>query len=136
MNEKENIMQLSHVLPNLKNRWINAWKIRHLSHRLGDLALQFLGYVIITLLMIGTAAGLTVSMLPPDLHALAIQFLALVYLCLLGIVIARAFDTNHIQYLLAKLDSEMERIESNTSSPEIYELRKAVEELTDRVGHS
>jgi len=27
------------------------------------------------------------------------------------------------------------RIEQNTTSPEVYELRKAVEELTDRVGH-
>lgn len=129
-------MQLSHVLPNLKIRWSTSWKNRQLSRRLADLALQFLGYLIITLLMIGTAAGLTVSILPPYLHALAIQFLALVYLCLLGIVSARSVDTNRILYMLDKLDAEMERIESNTSSPEIYELRKAVEELTDRVGHS
>ena len=128
-------MQLSHVLPNLKTRWSSAWKIRRLSDRLGDLAFQFLGYLIITLLIIGAAAGIIASFLPSGLHSPAIQFLALVFLCLLGIVTTRSFDENHIQFLLDKLDGEMERIESCTSSPEVYELRKAVEELTLRIGH-
>jgi hypothetical protein len=66
----------------------------------------------------------------------AIQFLAIVFLCLLGIITAHSFDADEDRFVQNKIYDEAERIETNTASPEIYELRKAVEELTDRVGHS
>jgi hypothetical protein len=129
-------MQISHVIPNLTNRWSINWKARQLSRRLGDLAYQFLGYLIITLLSLGAFAGIITQILPAYEHAVTIQFTALIFLCTLGIITAHSFDTDETRFLLNKIYDEQIRIEQNTTSPEVYELRKAVEELTDRVGHS
>jgi hypothetical protein len=129
-------MQTSQVFTNLSKRWAATWKTRRLSSRLVDLAFQFLGYLVITLLIMGVAAGIIHQLVPVVTQSPGIQFLALVYLCCLGIVTAASFDANHIKFLLENLFDEMERIELNTTSPEIYELRKNVEELTLRIGHS
>jgi hypothetical protein len=129
-------MQISQVFPNLTKRWSSNWKTRQLSRRLGGLAFQFLGYLVITLLIMGVVAGMVRQVLPITSQSSGIQFLALIYLCCLGIVTAHSFDTDEIRFLLDKIYGEAERIEQNTTSPEIYELRKAVEELTDRIGHS
>jgi hypothetical protein len=103
---------------------------------MGGLAYQFLGYVVITLLMLGVFAGIVSQLIPIMEHTAAIQFTALVFLCLLGIATAHSFDADETRFLLNKIYDEQERIEQNTTSPEIYELRKDVEELTLRIGHS
>jgi hypothetical protein len=87
-------MQISHVLPKLTERWSINWKARQLSRRLGGLAYQFLGYLVITLLSMGVAAGAVLQLVPPALQVPGIQFLALVYLCLLGIITAHSFDAD------------------------------------------
>jgi uncharacterized integral membrane protein len=129
-------MQISNVLPKLTERWSSNWKARQLSRRLGNLALGFLGYLIMTILMMGVTAGIIINLVAYRFQYPAIQFLAIVFLCLLGIITAHSFDADEDRYLQNKIYDEQERIEQNTASPEIYELRKAVEELTDRVGHS
>ena len=129
-------MQISNVLPNITKRWSTNWKARQLSRRLLGLAEQFAGLLVITLLMMGVAAGAVLQLVPAALHAGGIQFLALVFACCLGIVTAHSFDADEARFLANKTYDEMERIEQNTTCPEVYELRKAVEELTDRVGHS
>ena len=129
-------MQISQVLPNLTKRWSSNWKTRQLSHRLGGLAFQFLGYLVSTMLIMGITAGIIRQIVTSTAQSSGIQFLALVYLCALGIVTAHSFDADETRFLLDKIYAEQERIEQNTTSPEVYELRKAVEELTDRVGHS
>jgi hypothetical protein len=129
-------MQISQVLPNITKRWSSTWKARQLSRRLGGLAYQFLGYILITLLSLGASAGLVHQVVIPGLQSVGTQFLALVYLCSLGIVTAHSFDADEIRFLLNKIYDEQERIEQNTTSPEVYELRKAVEELTCRIGQS
>ena len=134
--QKENIMQISQVLPNLTKRWSSNWKTRQLSRRLGGLALQFVGYLVITLLIMGITAGIVRQVVITNAQSSGIQFLALIYLCCLGIVTAQSFDSDEIRFQLNKIYDEQVRIEQNTTSPEVYELRKAVEELTDRVGHS
>jgi hypothetical protein len=129
-------MQISNVLPKLTSHWSANWKARQLSRRLGGLAYQFLGYLVITLLILGIFAGLVGQVIPIQEHSVVIQFTALVFLCCLGIVTAHSFDSDEIKFLLNKIYDEQVRIEQNTASPEIYELRQAVEELTLRVGHS
>jgi glucan phosphoethanolaminetransferase (alkaline phosphatase superfamily) len=129
-------MQISNVLPKLSARWSSNWKTRQLSRRLGNLALGFLGYLIMTILMMGVTAGIIINLVASRLQYPAIQFLAIVFLCLLGIITAHSFDADEDRFVQNKIYDEAERIETNTASPEIYELRKAVEELTDRVGHS
>ena len=129
-------MQISQVLPNLTKRWSSNWKTRQLSRRLGGLAFQFLGYLVMTLLTLGIWAGIIRQVVTASAQSPGTSFLALVYLCILGIVTAHSFDADETRFMLDKIYAEQERIEQNTTSPEVYELRKAVEELTDRVGHS
>lgn len=135
-NFKEDAMQLNHVLPALRNRWSANWKARHLSRRLAELAIQFLGYLVITILVLTVAAILILANVSSYLQMIGIQFLALIFICCLGIVTCRAFDTNGVQYLLHLISSDVERIAVNSGSLDIEALRQSVDELQERLRQS
>jgi hypothetical protein len=115
---------------------MSNWKSRQISRRLRELSLQFAGYFIVTLLLMSTAAILIIYLLPAGIQNGSIQFLALIYMCCLGIVTAHSFDENHIKFQLDLIAADLERLTTNTASMEIESIIQAVNELTLRIGKS
>lgn len=129
-------MQLNQILPALRNRWSSNWKARHLSRRLAELAFQFVGYLVITILVQTAASILILAHVSSYLQMIGIQFLALIFFCCLGIATSRAFDSNRIHYLFELISSDVERIAVNTSSLDVEALRQSVDELQERLRQS
>ena len=129
-------MQISQVLPNLTKRWSSTWKARQLSRRLGGLAYQFLSYILITLLILGVAASMIHQLVSIYLQYAGTQFIALIYLCSLGIATAHSFDTDETRFLLKQISIDLDHIATTSGTADLDSIREAINELTIRMGQS
>jgi hypothetical protein len=123
-------------LKSLTNRWSNNWKLHRLSKRLQELAIQFFFCLIFTLAILASAGGAAAYLLPPSYLVPCVEFLALIYLCLLGIETARLFDREELLHRLAEIEDAVEHSNNNLTSENINALTVALEELTIRMGIS
>lgn len=92
-------------------RWRLRWKQQDMSWRLRELSIQIIGYLLITIVLIGFFGLLTFYILPLFMVELGTKFLAILYLLILLITTAHCFDENHTKYLLEKLESIEDKLD-------------------------
>jgi hypothetical protein len=100
-----------------------------MTDRLKELAVQALSYLALTLAMIAAVGAVANSFLPIEIAQAGTIFMAIIYILLLLIATARAFDSNNNQFTIEKIFLELERVESLTTAPWLDELRKTIDEL-------
>jgi hypothetical protein len=92
------------IISKLTIRAKARWKKEDLAWRLRELGIQAIGYVLMTLAMIGIIGSVAYTFLPLDVAEPGLIFLAIIYLLLLLITTVRLFDNNHTKYLTNKIE--------------------------------
>jgi hypothetical protein len=85
-------------------RWKRRWKTEDMAWRLRELVIQSIGYILMTLAMLGIIGSFAYTFLPLDVAEPGLLFLAIIYLLLLLITTVRLFDNNHTKYLTNKIE--------------------------------
>jgi hypothetical protein len=94
----------TNLFPRLVARWQARWKKEDMAWRLRELFIQSIGYVLMTLAMIGIIGSVAYTFLPLGVAEPGLIFLAIIYLLLLLITTVRLFDNNHTKYLTNKIE--------------------------------
>ena len=134
-------MTISERLSMIKSNVRSRWKMRNLSHRISNLAIEFFLYLLWTIAIFGiVSAGIiktfqSIFGLNNNLIGGGVAFLFFIYLILLGIVTARSFDRDYLNHRLDELQDAIEHDNNNLTSDCIDDLRHQIEELQFRIGH-
>jgi hypothetical protein len=118
----------------LTNRWKKQWTEQDITPRLRELTGEFLSRLLITLVITG-AAGATIIYLLPDLVALTtagIEFLALIYILMLGIATSHSFDNNRVNFILKQIQLDLVHIGDLAGYSHLDDLKKSIDELIVR----
>jgi VIT1/CCC1 family predicted Fe2+/Mn2+ transporter len=131
------------IFTNLTNRWKKQWINRDLTPRLGELASEFATRLLASLVIIGAVGAAIIYLLPyyllPYQGIIAVggvEFLALVYVLILGIATAHSFDENRVKFILEQIQLDLTHIGGLAGYSHLDDLKLSIDELTVRIGQS
>jgi hypothetical protein len=122
------------TIATLTNKWTANWKKQQLTKRLVSLSGSFLFSFIFTMVVLGSAGVVATALLPPGLATAAIEFLAVVYLLLLGLYLVVIFDLERVQHFFKQLLDAVEYSSNNITTENVNQLSMIVQELMERMG--
>jgi hypothetical protein len=104
--------------------------------RLQELTGEFIARLLITLVITGAAGATFLYLLPNQMTISGVEFLAMIYLLILGITTARSFDENRINFILKQIQLDLSHIGDLAGYSHLDDLKKSIEELTIRMSQS
>jgi uncharacterized membrane protein YphA (DoxX/SURF4 family) len=126
------------IFTNLTNRWKKQWINRDLTPRLGELASEFATRLLANLVIIGAVGAAIIYLLPYQgiIAVGGVEFLALVYVLILGIATAHSFDENRVKFILEQIQLDLTHIGGLAGYSHLDDLKLSIDELTVRIGQS
>jgi uncharacterized membrane protein YphA (DoxX/SURF4 family) len=126
------------IFTNLTNRWKKQWINRDLTPRLGELASEFATRLLASLVIIGAVGAAIIYLLPYQgiIVVGGVEFLALVYVLILGIATAHSFDENRVKFILEQIQLDLTHIGGLAGYSHLDDLKLSIDELTVRIGQS
>ena len=120
----------------LANHWKAHWAGNQMTARLKELIGEFLSRLLTSLVITGSAGATAVYLVPNHVTIWGVEFLALVYMLILGIATAHSFDENRVNFILRQIQTDLVHIGELAGYSHLDEIKRSIDELTTRMGQS